>query len=90
MHHGETSLDSFELGFNCVLSVSHTAQSMERGERKDGERYRKDVQAAPPLYLLPHGIKAKNYCWVTFATPERPLNLLPGPLSGLYAMKSKH
>lgn len=90
MHHGETSLDSFGLGFKWVLSVSHTAQSTERGERKDGQRHRRDVQAAPPLSLLPHGIKAKTYCWVTFATPERPLNLLPGPSSGLYAMKSKH
>lgn len=57
---------------------------------EQGERYRRDVQDAPSLFLLPRGKKAKNHCRVTFATPDRPLNLLPGPSSGLYATKSKH
>lgn len=75
-------------GFNgagtqmSALDVTHSPEQ--------GEMYRRDVQAAPPDFLLPHGVKAKNYCWVTFASLERPLNLLPGPSSGLYAMKWKH
>lgn len=35
-----------------VLNVPHSPEQ--------GERYRRDVQAAPPLFLLPHGIKAKK------------------------------
>lgn len=62
-----------------ALNVTHSLEQ--------GEMYRRDVQAAPPDFLLPHGVKAKNYCWVTFATLERPLNPLPGPSSELYAMK---
>lgn len=65
-----------------ALSVLHSPEQ--------GERHRRDVQAAPPLFLLPCGKKAKNHCRITFGTPERPLSLLPGPSSGLYATKSKH